>query len=82
MSGNHSHPPIKENKLVFAIALNLGIAGAEVAGGVLSGSLSLLSDALHNVGDAFSLVVIDACVNNTLFGRGDFGAPTRREEGA
>ena len=25
---------------------------------------------------------IDACVNNTLFGRGDFGAPTRREEGA
>ncbi len=26
MSGNHSHPPIKENKLVFSIALNLGIA--------------------------------------------------------
>ncbi len=23
--------------------------------------------------------LIDACVNNTLFGRGDFGAPTRRE---
>jgi len=57
MSKHHTHPPIQENKLVFSIALNLGIAGVEVVGGILSGSLSLVSDALHNVGDAFSLVV-------------------------
>jgi hypothetical protein len=33
---------------------------------------------------AFSgwLYPIDACGNNALFGRGEFGAPTRSEKGA
>ncbi|WP_438314339.1 cation diffusion facilitator family transporter [Candidatus Caldatribacterium sp. SIUC1] len=41
--------------LSLGIALNTGIFVAEVVGGLLSGSLALLSDALHNLTDIFSL---------------------------
>jgi cobalt-zinc-cadmium efflux system protein len=41
--------------LSLGIALNTGIFVAEVVGGLLSGSLALLSDALHNLADIFSL---------------------------
>ncbi|MFQ5571103.1 MAG: cation diffusion facilitator family transporter [Rhodothermales bacterium] len=44
-----------ERRLLFSIALNLLITLAEVIGGVLSGSLALLSDALHNFSDTMSL---------------------------
>jgi cobalt-zinc-cadmium efflux system protein len=37
--------------------LNLAITVAEVIGGIYSGSLSLLSDALHNLSDMLSIVV-------------------------
>jgi len=40
--------------LSLGIALNTGIFVAEVVGGLLSGSLALLSDALHNLADIFS----------------------------
>jgi len=39
------------------VALNLLITAAEVIGGLLSGSLSLFSDALHNLSGAVALVV-------------------------
>lgn len=39
------------------MALNFFITAAEVVGGLLSGSLSLLSDALHNLSDGISLIV-------------------------
>ena len=56
MSGNHSHPPIKENKLVsHRPQPRHRRGGGGGRGGV--GESPLLSDALHNVGDAFSLVV-------------------------
>jgi len=41
--------------LSLGIALNTGIFVAEVVGGLLSGSLALLSDALHNLADIFPL---------------------------
>ena len=44
-------------KLLWAILLNFLVAGMEVVGGVLAGSLSLLSDALHNLSDSFSLFI-------------------------
>jgi cobalt-zinc-cadmium efflux system protein len=44
-------------KLIWAILVNLGVAGVEVVGGFYAGSLSLLSDALHNTSDAFSLFI-------------------------
>lgn len=47
----------KEKKLLISIFLNISITLAQVIGGVLSGSLALLSDALHNFSDVISLVL-------------------------
>lgn len=44
-----------DRRLSFSIALNGIIVAAEIAGGLLSGSLSLLSDALHNLTDVAAL---------------------------
>ena len=47
----HSHEhevPESGGRLAVVILLNLIITIAEVIGGIISGSLSLLSDALHN----------------------------------
>lgn len=42
-------------RLLIALVLNLGITIAQVVGGIVSGSLSLLADAAHNGSDAASL---------------------------
>lgn len=42
-------------RLIIALLLNVGITAAQVVGGILSGSLSLLADAAHNGSDAASL---------------------------
>ena len=52
---HHAHASGGEKRLLFSIALNLAITAAEVVGGLLSGSLALLSDALHNASDTVSL---------------------------
>lgn len=44
-------------RLLIALALNLGITVAEVVGGLISGSLTLLADAAHNFSDAGSILV-------------------------
>jgi cobalt-zinc-cadmium efflux system protein len=44
-------------RLGISAVLNLVIVVAEVVGGLLSGSLALLSDALHNLGDVAALAV-------------------------
>lgn len=56
-SHSHSHPDLKGRKLLLSILLNLVITVAQAIGGVISGSLSLLSDALHNFSDVLSLAV-------------------------
>ncbi|GAB4274869.1 MAG: cation diffusion facilitator family transporter [Deferrisomatales bacterium] len=53
----HAHGATSAGKLGLAIALNLLITAVEVLGGLASGSLSLLSDALHNLSDGVSLAV-------------------------
>lgn len=53
----HTHAaPKSGRRLLVAVALNLLITIAEVVGGILSGSLALLSDALHNLSDTASLL--------------------------
>ena len=42
---------------MVSIVLNILITAAQVVGGILSGSLALLSDALHNFSDVLSLIV-------------------------
>jgi cobalt-zinc-cadmium efflux system protein len=44
-------------KFAFVILLNSAITAAEYAGGVLSGSLALISDAGHNLSDVLSLTL-------------------------
>ncbi|CAM4444221.1 cation diffusion facilitator family transporter [Flavobacterium terrigena] len=59
MSHNHVHIAknnVKANNLVYSILLNLLITLAQVVGGIISGSLALISDALHNFSDVLSLV--------------------------
>ena len=53
---NHHHQP-KGRNLLISILLNIFITVAQVVGGVLSGSLALLSDALHNFSDVLSLII-------------------------
>ncbi len=55
---HHHHGAGKDQKALWiSIALNFLITGVETAGGLLSGSLSLLSDALHNLSDAVALII-------------------------
>lgn len=57
-SHTHSHHnEMKDKNLFISILLNIVITAAQVVGGLISGSLSLLSDALHNFSDVLSLVV-------------------------
>lgn len=53
----HTHPDLKGRNLLISILLNIIITVGQVIGGLLSGSLSLLSDALHNFSDVLSLIV-------------------------
>ncbi|MDN3678448.1 cation diffusion facilitator family transporter [Flavobacterium paronense] len=61
MGDNHNHVHIHKHEvrgknLIFSILLNLLITIAQVVGGIISGSLALISDALHNFSDVLSLV--------------------------
>lgn len=53
----HGHVPKSETKLAIAAVLTGGFMLAEVAGGVVSGSLALIADAGHMLTDFASLVL-------------------------
>ncbi|WP_339889615.1 cation diffusion facilitator family transporter [uncultured Flavobacterium sp.] len=58
MSHNHIHKhQVQGKNLLYSILLNVVITVAQVIGGIISGSLALLSDALHNFSDVISLVI-------------------------
>ncbi|HEY4755543.1 MAG TPA: cation diffusion facilitator family transporter [Ignavibacteriaceae bacterium] len=60
MSHNLSHNSAEdtsEKNLFITMALNFFITVAEVIGGIISGSLSLISDALHNFSDGFAIII-------------------------
>ncbi len=66
MSGGHHHhdhghaaPAGGSHGVAFAtaVALNLAFVAAEVAAGLTSGSMALLADAGHNLGDVLSLLL-------------------------
>ncbi|WP_395046623.1 cation diffusion facilitator family transporter [Flavobacterium sp.] len=56
MPHNHSHHEVKGKNLLFSIVLNIVITVAQVIGGIISGSLALISDALHNFSDVLTLI--------------------------
>lgn len=52
---DHGTENMGDGKLIAAVGVNVLLTVAQVIGGVLSGSLSLIADALHNLSDAASL---------------------------
>ena len=54
---HHIGPDAGDRRMYGAIAVNLGLTLAQIVGGVLSGSLALIADAIHNLSDAASLII-------------------------
>jgi len=57
---DHSHHDVEtmgDRRLLIAIVINMLLTLAQVIGGIVSGSLSLIADALHNFSDASSLLI-------------------------
>ncbi len=54
---HHIDAETGDRRVGLAIAVNLGLTAAQVAGGILAGSLALIADALHNFSDAIALVI-------------------------
>ena len=58
---SYNHPynyrDLNGRNLLISIVLNIAITIAQVIGGIVSGSLALLSDALHNFSDVISLII-------------------------
>lgn len=62
MSHSHEHTqnhtkPATLTRLLLTMTLNFMITIAEIIGGIVSGSLSLISDALHNFSDGISVII-------------------------
>jgi len=53
----HDIDAMDDRKLGWAIAINMLLTLAQVIGGIVSGSLALIADALHNFSDAASLLI-------------------------
>jgi len=54
---HHSHTNVKGRNLFWSVVLNIGITVGQLIGGLVSGSMSLLSDALHNFSDVLTLII-------------------------
>jgi len=59
MSGHHHHvdPEAGDARVFWAVFVNLALTVAQIIGGLLSGSLALIADAIHNLSDAVSLII-------------------------
>ena len=53
----HNHGSLTGKNLLISIILNSIITIAQIIGGILSGSLALISDAVHNFSDVISLII-------------------------
>jgi len=54
---HHHHEKSWGNRLVASMLMNLIIPAVQIYGGIVSGSMALISDALHNLSDFISLVI-------------------------
>jgi len=63
----HHHHEVSGKNLFITIVLNIIITLSQVVGGIISGSLALLSDAVHNLSDVLALLI--AYVANRLSAR-------------
>ena len=56
-SHQHVHHKLSGRNLFISIILNILITVAQIIGGIISGSLALISDAIHNLSDVISLII-------------------------
>lgn len=54
---HHHHHDLHGKKLIWAVIINVTLTIVQIIGGVISGSLSLIADAIHNLSDAGSLII-------------------------
>ena len=54
---SHNHSTLSGKNLLLSIILNSVITVAQLIGGFISGSLALISDAVHNFSDVISLII-------------------------
>jgi cobalt-zinc-cadmium efflux system protein len=57
MTHKHTHTETTGRHLIIAIVLNAVIFIVELVGGILTNSLALISDSLHNLSDFFALIL-------------------------
>ena len=57
MGHHHNVELLNDRRLIIAIVINMLLTLAQVIGGIVSGSLALIADALHNFSDAASLLI-------------------------
>ncbi|MEC7763504.1 MAG: cation diffusion facilitator family transporter [Pseudomonadota bacterium] len=58
--GHHHHhvdPDSGDRAVAAAVGVNVALTVAEIIGGILSGSVALIADAVHNLSDAASLAI-------------------------
>lgn len=53
----HGHHNLQGKNMFAVVLLNLGITAVQFIGGFFANSLSLVSDALHNLGDSVSMAI-------------------------
>ncbi len=54
---HHDTDSMNDRRLIWAIIINMLLTLAQIIGGIASGSLALIADALHNFSDAASLLI-------------------------
>jgi len=53
----HHHHEVSGKNLFITVVLNIIITLSQIVGGIMSGSLALLSDAMHNFSDVLALLI-------------------------
>ncbi len=57
MAHTHDTNEVSSFRLAITILLNVLITVAQIIGGIISGSLALISDAIHNLSDSISVIL-------------------------
>lgn len=65
--GMHVHPVVKNMRI--ALILNLGFTFIEFVGGILTNSVAVLSDAVHDLGDSIAIIAAMWLEKHSLKGR-------------
>ena len=52
---NHEHNHKTEENILIAFILNISFSIFEIIGGIITGSIAIISDAIHDAGDAISI---------------------------